>query len=611
MNEESNSLVHAESAYLRSAMHQPVHWHEWGKEVFAKATAENKPILLDIGAVWCHWCHVMDRESYENAETARLINENFIAVKVDRDERPDVDARYQAAIFAISKQGGWPLTAFLLPDGRPFWGGTYFPAVEQAGRPSFRQILDAIAQAHRDRQGDVLESASAVMTMVAAESFAGDQGQIDPSAMENIVAGAKRMFDSEYGGFGKTPKFPHTALIDALIGCYVRTGDKSLRSMFVVTLDRMARGGVYDQLGGGFHRYSVDQRWVVPHFEKMSYDNAGLLLNYVHAWQATGIEFFAEVARGIIRWMDGWLSDQEHGGFFSSQDADISLDDDGDYFTWTLAEASAVLSGDELEVAALHYDIGVAGEMHHNPAKNVLYQHIPVEEVARRLGLSLDQVGQLLESARRKLYEARNRRQAPYVDRTMYVGWNAYCVSAYLQAARALGLDEARHFALRSLDRILGQGWSPERGLRHAIASADGKATSRHVPGVLDDYVFLTMACLDAYESTADMTYFNFAHRIADAMIGRFGDREGGGFFDSDASSSERLGALSAPRKPFQDGPLPSGCATAALALLRLYSYTEDENYRTLAEKTLEVFVGAAPRFGIAGSRMPSRCSCT
>ena len=538
MAEESNALVHAGSAYLRSAMHQPVRWHEWGQEAFATALTENKPILLDIGAVWCHWCHVMDRESYENAEIARLVNENFIAVKVDRDERPDVDARYQAAVQAISGQGGWPLTAFLTPDGRPFYGGTYFPAEDQSGRPGFKRVLQAIAEAYRDKHDEVLESAQSVMAVLGAESFAGRLGQIDPGIVEQIVAAARKMFDGDHGGFGTAPKFPHPGLMDLLIDYYVRTGNKDVRSMFVVTLDRMARGGVYDQLGGGFHRYSTDQRWVVPHFEKMSYDNSELLKNYVHAWQATGILFFADVARDIIRWMDSWLSDREHGGFFSSQDADITLDDDGDYFTWTLAEARAVLTGDELEVAALHYDINEIGEMHHNHFKNVLYQRAGVEEIARRLGIMPERVAELLGSARRKLYEARSRRQTPYIDRTVYVGWNALCISAYLQAARAPGLEEARHFALRSLDRILAQGWSQEGGLRHAIAYSDGQASGRPVAGVLDDYAFVALACLDAYESTADLTYFNFARRVTDAMVERFGDGQGGGFFDADGSSS-------------------------------------------------------------------------
>jgi hypothetical protein len=598
MATETNALAQAGSAYLRSAKHQPVRWQEWKPEAFALAARENKPILLDIGAVWCHWCHVMDRESYENPEVAGLINENFVPVKVDRDERPDVDSRYQAAVQAISGQGGWPLTAFLTPEGHPFYGGTYFPPEDVPGRPGFKRVLQAVAQAFREKRDEVVESASSIMAVVAAESFAGRQGRIDPKIVGHIVAAAKQMFDPEYGGFGSAPKFPHPALIDLLIDAYVRTGDTEARNLFVVTLERMARGGVYDQIGGGFHRYSTDQRWVVPHFEKMSYDNSELLKNYVHAWQATGIELFAEVARDIVRWMDSWLSDRERSGFFSSQDADISLDDDGDYFTWTAAEARAVLDGEEFAIAAAHYDIGEAGEMRHNPAKNVLFQHASVEEIARTRGIHPEQAADLLRRARQKLYAARLQRPTPYIDRTVYTGWNSLCISAYLQAANALDLREPRQFALRSLDRILAQGWLPQGGLRHAIAYSETHGPGEEVAGVLDDYAFLALACLDAYETTADMTYFNFARRLGTAMIERFCDRQEGGFFDTD-STAQPLGALTVRRKPFQDAPTPAGNSSAAIALLRLYRYTNSERYRELAEKTLQVFAGLAGQFGV------------
>ncbi len=597
-DETNNALAQAASSYLRSAMHQPVRWQQWGQEAFAAAQRENKPVLLDIGAVWCHWCHVMDRESYENPELARVINENFIAVKVDRDERPDVDARYQAAVQAISGQGGWPLTAFLTPDGRPFYGGTYFPPQDQLGRPGFKRLLQAIAEAYRQKHEDVLESAQSVMAVLGAESFAGHRGQFDPGIAERIVESAKAQFDREHGGFSSAPKFPHPAVIDLLLDHYARSGDVEVCNMVVTTLEQMARGGVYDQLGGGFHRYSTDERWVVPHFEKMSYDNSELLKNYVHAFQATGIAFFAEIARDIIRWMDSWLSDRQHGGFYASQDADISLDDDGDYFTWTLAEAQAVLSGEELEAAALHYDIGEIGEMHHNHFKNVLYQRASVEEIARRLNLSTERVAEFLRSAKRKLYEARGQRPTPYIDRTIYVGWNALCISAYLDAARVLELDDARHFALRSLDRVLQQGWDAEGGLKHAVAYSDAGAAESGVHGVLDDYAFTALACLDAYESTADMSYYRFAVRIVEQMITRFHDREGGGFFDT-RSGAEALGALTASRKPFQDAPTPAGNPAAAIALLRLYACSNEARYRDIARGTLEVFAGVAPQFGI------------
>jgi uncharacterized protein len=353
-----NSLSKASSAYLRSAMHQPIQWHEWGEEAFATAQRENKPILLDIGAVWCHWCHVMDRESYDSPEIAGIINQHFIAVKVDRDERPDIDSRYQVAVSSISGQGGWPLTAFLTPDGKPFYGGTYFPPDDHYGRPSFKRVLISISNAYHEKNDDVMEQAKLVEgAILHAESFAGKGSEFSPAVIEAVVKSALKMFDPQNGGFGSAPKFPHPAALDLLIDQYVRSGDEQLRSVFVSTLEKMAHGGVYDQLAGGFHRYSVDERWIVPHFEKMCYDNSELLKAYVHAYQATGSEFFAAVARDIIRWMDEWLSDREHGGFYASQDADYSMDDDGDYFTWTLQEAQAVLTEGEARVACLHYDI--------------------------------------------------------------------------------------------------------------------------------------------------------------------------------------------------------------------------------------------------------------
>jgi uncharacterized protein YyaL (SSP411 family) len=359
---------------------------------------------------------------------------------------------------------------------------------------------------------------------------------------------------------------------------------------------------------------------VVPHFEKMCYDNSELLKNYVHGYQATGSEFFASVARDMIRWMDEWLSDRERGGFYASQDADISMDDDGDYFTWTLDEARAVLSEEEAQVAALHYDINVVGEMHHNPAKNVLYVRAPIEEIGRRLSLSAERVREILASAKKKMYAARLQRPTPYVDKTVYVGWNSLCVSAYLEAAKVLGLDGARRFALRSLDRVLSEAWrsgsrarnaddvsapagSPpatRARLLHVVAYSDPKAEHRDVAGLLDDYAFTALACLDAYEATSDLSYFKFAQAITDAMITRFFDSTSAGFFDSEPpADGTGLGVLATRRKPLQDSPTPAGNPMAAIALLRLHHYTGDAGYREKGQQTLETFAGVAEQFGI------------
>ena len=624
-----NSLSRASSSYLRSAMHQPIQWHEWGHEAFETARRENKPMLLDIGAVWCHWCHVMDRESYDDPEIAAIVNEHFVAVKVDRDERPDIDSRYQAAVQAVSGQGGWPLTAFLTPDGKPFYGGTYFPPQDGYGRPSFRRVLLSIANAYKEKHGDVVEQAAMVENAIAqSESFAGRSGRISTNIITAIHDSAQKMFDPRNGGFGSAPKFPHPSALDILIERYARKeghvgtaapgrpakpssavlSDSPLRHLIVTTLEHMAHGGIYDQLAGGFHRYSVDERWVVPHFEKMSYDNSELLKNYVHAYQATGQEFFAEVAQDIIRWMDEWLSDREHGGFYASQDADISMDDDGDYFTWTVDEAKAVLSEQELPAASLRYDINEIGEMHHNPAKNVLYVRASIDEISKRMNIPAERVSELLVSASTKMYAARLKRPTPYIDKTAYVGWNALCISAYLEAAKVLDLPDARRFALRSLDRILAQAWkhpshqdaSARAILFHVVAYSDPSAEHRDVPGMLEDYAFTALACLDAYESTADLSYFNFARSIADGMIARFFDSTSGGFFDNEApSDGNHLGVLAMRRKPLQDSPTPAGNPMAAIALLRLHHYTGDRGYRDKAEQTLETFAGIAEQFGV------------
>jgi uncharacterized protein YyaL (SSP411 family) len=602
-----NSLSKASSAYLRSAMHQPIQWNEWGEQAFASAKRENKPILLDIGAVWCHWCHVMDRESYDDPQVAKIVNERFVAVKVDRDERPDIDSRYQVAVSAISGQGGWPLTAFLTPDGKPFYGGTYFPPDENYGRPSFKRVLNSIADAYHQKNGDVIEQAEMVEVAIArAESFAGSSGSFSPKVIGEIVEAAVKMFDPQNGGFGGAPKFPHPAVLDLLIDQYARSGDGKLRDVFVPTLEKMALGGVYDQLAGGFHRYSVDERWIVPHFEKMCYDNSELLKNYVHAYQVTGSNFFADVARDIVRWMDEWLSDREQGGFYASQDADFSMDDDGDYFTWTRAEAQAALTEAEAAVVSLYYDVNEVGEMHHNPEKNVLHVCAPLAEIAKRMGLAVERTQALLESAKQKMYAARLQRPTPYVDKTVYTGWNSLCVSAYLEAAKVLKLVPARHAALRSLDRILTRAWHPEQGLQHVVAYSDGPSSPagepRAVPGLLDDYAFTAVACLDAYEATADLSYFNFAQRITNKMIDRMFDPVSGGFFDTaNPADGEKkpMGVLGTRRKPFQDSPTPAGNSVAAIALLRLHSYTNRPAYREKAEQTLELLSGLAGKFGI------------
>jgi len=593
-----NRLKDSESPYLRSAAHQPIDWYEWGEAAFAKAQREDKPMLLDIGAVWCHWCHVIDRESYENPVIAKIINEHFVPVKVDRDERPDVDSRYQAAISAISGQGGWPLTGFLMPDGKPFFGGTYFPPEDQFGRPGFRRVLLAVADSYKNKREDLVRAAESLADSVAqAEMFTGAHGKFDAEIIDSQVRSITQLFDIKNGGFGKAPKFPHCSAIDLILERYQQTKERHLLAMAETTLEKMARGGVYDQLAGGFHRYSVDEKWLVPHFEKMSYDNSELLKNYLHGAQLTENWLLHETAKGIIAWVNEVLRDRENGGFYASQDADFSLDDDGDYFTWTLEEVRAVVSPEEARVVEIYYDVEAHGEMHHNPAKNVLWVAREFEDVADTLKMSVDDVMQILLEAEPKMLDARLLRPTPYIDTTMYVSWNAMFVSAYLEADRTLGEHgeydsyECKEFALKTLDRMLREAWSEGQGFAHRIG---GPA----LRGSLDDQVFGAMALLDAYEATLDAKYFLAARKTMDVAIEKYGDAEGGGFFDR-ANDAPAMGGLDVRRKPFQDSPTPGANSVAAMALTRLHHYTGEQKYYDWAKKTLEAFAGIAPQFGM------------
>ncbi len=598
-----NRLAQAASAYLRSARHQPVDWHEWGEEAFAEAQRLNKPVLLDIGAVWCHWCHVMDRESYETPELAGLINELFVAVKVDRDERPDVDSRYQAAVASISGQSGWPLTAFLTPEGKPFFGGTYFPPEDRYGRPGFPRVLRSMAEAYRSRLDEVNESAESVQQAIEHnETFAGRAGEPGQQLLDKILASMLRQFDPRNGGFGSQPKFPHPAALDLLIDAATRPGPLAERAREVVllTLGKMAAGGVHDQLAGGFHRYSVDERWIVPHFEKMAYDNSELLRTYTHAFQSFADPRLARVAGSTLRWMDEWLSDRERGGFYASQDADDSLDDDGDHFTWSRAEAEAVLSAEEFEVAAAYFNLRAVGDMHHNPAKNVLHVVTEVPALAARLGRGEEAVAALLQQARKKLYQARLERRTPFVDRTIYTGWNGLCASAYLAAGRALELPDAVRFALKTLDRVLATAWDPAIGLARVAAYGEAHGVASRIPAVLDDYAFLGNAALDAWEVTGEMRYFAAADGMAKVLLSRFYDAAEGGFFDTDQTGTgQALGVLGARRKPVQDAPTPAGNPASATLLLRLHALTDEEVYRRRAVETLEAFAGIVEHFGL------------
>jgi hypothetical protein len=584
----ANRLAESPSAYLKSAAHQPIHWYPWGDEAFAAAASADKPVLLDIGAVWCHWCHVMDGESYENPELAAYLNEHFVCIKVDRDERPDVDARYQRAVQALTRQGGWPLTAFLTPKGEVFFGGTYFPPDGKYGRPGFRSVLASVLDAYRSRRDQIQAQAQAIRRVLEQDLDEGTPGEVSAEMLDQAVDQMVRVFDPVNGGFGDQPKFPNPGAIELLLHRWYDQPSDQIRTIIDRTLQGMARGGMYDQLGGGFHRYSVDARWIVPHFEKMSYDNSELLKVYLHAHALFGNEEYAEVARGIVRWVREVMADPG-GGYAASQDADVGLEDDGDYFTWTREEAAAVLTPEEMEVAAAYYDIGTAGEMQHDPGKNVLFISATVQAIAVRSSRTEEETKALLRSAEEKLRAARGTRQAPFIDRTRYTNWNAMMTSAMLRAAAVLGDEWCRDHGLRTLTRMRQE-------------SQDGDAVA-HTPagltGLLDDQVQTAAAALDAYETTGDQRWLEWSERLMDRVWTDYRDAEAGGLCDTARGRSGDTGLLPARAKPVQDTPTPSPNGVAGIACARLHEMTGDKRWKERGEELLRAFAGRGQELGL------------
>ena len=583
-----NQLAAEASAYLKSAAHQPVHWLPWSDAAFARAREQHKPILLDIGAVWCHWCHVMDGESYEDPAVAELLNRDFVCVKVDRDERPDVDSRYQRAVQALSGQGGWPLTAFLTPDGEVFFGGTYFPPDNNAyGRPGFGRVLMEIARAFREERDRVTSNARAIREHVVQTLDEAKPGEVSPDLISGAADQMARMFDVRYGGFGSAPKFPHPGALEFLLARW-HDGKGGLawqRDIVEKTLTAMARGGIRDHVGGGFHRYSVDERWIVPHFEKMSYDNSELLRAYLSAYQAFGTPLYKEVATGIVDWVLAVMSDKEHGAFATSQDADLTFGDDGDYWTWTEEEANAALTEREFAVAARVFDIQETGEMHHNPKKNVLWW---------KQDPAGDDEWPVLRTAIQKLKAARDYREAPFVDRTAYVSWNAMMAGAFLQAGAVLDRPECNAAALKVLERIWDEAWNVGSGMSHVLGRSEPR-------GMLDDNVQAAAAFLDAYEASGEsawldrgaavMTYCGTAH--ADASAGYF-----------DIAATNGTAYLATRAKPVQDAPTPSPNGVAGLVLARLAALTDKPEWRTQLDRHLQAFAGSARDLSLYGSTL-------
>lgn len=573
-----NRLSKEKSPYLRNAAQQKIYWYPWSVEAFKTAQRENKPVFLSSGAIWCHWCHVMAKKCFENEEIVRLLNENFINIKLDRDERPDIDRRYQQAVSAMGAGGGWPLSVFLTPDKKPFFGGTYFHPDDIPGKTGFKKVLKTVVEFYRTRNEEVNEYSQKLIEFIKPKPLI--QADIDELSLNDAVKTILLQFDSKNGGFGPSPKFPMPGAIEFLINRFFFIRDNSIGNAVIKSLESMAKGGIHDQIEGGFHRYAVDEKWIVPHFEKMADDNAWLLKNYINAYSLFKYEYFKDVAQRIIHFVNSTLSDQE-GGFYKSQDADVTPDDEGGYFTWTDKDLKRVLNDDEYRVISLHL-FQEEGSMHQDRTKKVLSISMEEEALASITGLDEQTVKELITSGKKKLIEERKKRTAPFIDRTLYVSCNGMMISAYLKAYRVLKEDSIKDSALKGLKRIL------EKHIVHEeLFHTNG------VKAILDDYVNIIEALIDAYEVTGDSEYCDKADKLMIRCIEKFWDNSNGGFFDTD---EEVLGIR---MKEIEDIPHPSANALCIMLLLKLHHMTEKQSYYQLVERTLRTFSSKVKDTGV------------
>ncbi|MCS7083314.1 MAG: thioredoxin domain-containing protein [Bacteroidetes bacterium] len=568
---QPNRLIRCASPYLRQHAYNPVDWYPWGEEAFERARREDKPILLSVGYASCHWCHVMERESFEDEAIAALMNAHFVCVKVDREERPDVDAVYMQAVQAMTGHGGWPLTVFLTPEGAPFYGGTYFPPEPRAGLPAFRQVLEAVATAWRTRREAIQEAAQTLLAHLEAAARRWAEGELSPGLLDRSYAELARQFDSRYGGFGGAPKFPQAMTLRFLLRYGWRAQRAEALQMVHFSLIQMAHGGIYDQLGGGFHRYAVDARWRIPHFEKMLYDNALLAWTYLEAWQLTREPEFRWVLEQTLTYL---LREMRHeaGAFFSAQDAD-SEGQEGLYYTWTLEELRAVLGPHALRAAA-YYGVSREGNFE---GRNVLFRPFTEAEFAALQGLEASAWARERETIRTALLETRTLRRAPERDEKILASWNGMAVLALAQAGRALGRPdwlEAAQQAGRFLWTHLVQGGRVYRSWTHG---------ERLELGFLEDYAWLGLAALSLYEATWDRMWLERARTLAEALCAEFWDTALGGFCDTLADHDPHL-----PIRPRErtDQATPAGASVAAELLCRLAAIWDEPLWRERARET-------------------------
>ncbi|MCB9418281.1 MAG: thioredoxin domain-containing protein [Ardenticatenaceae bacterium] len=574
-----NYLVNETSPYLLQHAENPVDWYPWGEEALRLAREQDKPILLSIGYAACHWCHVMAHESFEDEETAVLLNTYFINIKVDREERPDLDAIYMSAVVALTGQGGWPMTVFLTPDGKPFFGGTYFPPTPRYGMSSFRQVLASIIRAWETRRADIEESAGEIANHISRKLVLDGQQTLAPGLFGLAMRQIAQAFDEQRGGFSGAPKFPPSMTLEFLLRQHLRDGDKMALHMAELTLQKMAYGGMYDQLGGGFARYSTDANWLVPHFEKMLYDNALLARVYLHAWQVTGKPLYRRITEETLDFVVRELR-HEDGGFYSSYDAD-SEGEEGKFYVWQPDEIRAVL-GEDADLFMHFYDVTERGNWE---GKSILNVPRDPAEVAQMAQMDLAEMEAKLAESRRKLVDVRAQRVWPGLDDKVLTAWNGLMLAAFAEAGRALNRLDYTEIATRNAMFLyetmrMGNG----RLLRTWKSGAEAKYN-----GYLEDYAYLADGLLALYQTTFDDRWFSWAQELAEAMLAHFADDEHGGFYDT-ADDHEDL--LSRP-KDVQDNAIPSANAMAAQVLLKLSLYTGNGEYWEKAETAVSALYGA------------------
>ena len=579
----TNRLINETSPYLLQHAHNPVDWFPWGEEAFAKAKSENKPILLSVGYSACHWCHVMEHESFENEDIAKLMNESFVNIKVDREERPDVDQIYMNAVQMMTHHGGWPMTVFLTPDGVPYYGGTYFPPVDRYNMPGFPRVLQSVAAAFHERPDDIAQTASSVLAELQRLSTASESQELMSSELlDAAYAGTIRNYDPNNGGFGSAPKFPPAMSLEFLLRSYARTKQQQALEIVRHTCRKMANGGIYDQLGGGFHRYSTDARWLVPHFEKMLYDNALLSRLYLHYYQLTQEEFARQIAEGILDYVVREMTDA-NGGFYSTQDAD-SEGHEGKFFVWSLAEVIEHLGPEDAKLFAAYYDVTEEGNFE---GKNILHVDRPVEEVAKEFGIDAEQLGVVLERGRQKLFAVREQRVKPDRDDKILTAWNGLMLASFAEAAVILDRDDYATVARNNAAFVLEE-------LKHGglllRTYKDGKAK---LNGYLEDYAFFADGLLTLFETTGELRWLKEAIALSETMLSEFWDEQDGGFFFTGKSHEQ----LIVRTKDYFDNATPSGNSVAADVLLRLGLLTDSDHYRRQAVSVLRLVAETTRRF--------------